>query len=69
MRWFVLGEQGSSLGPGEMGGCGWVWCTHVGQGRSAEVMGVGDNSVGSEGVTIQVERQNSDCTGERVGVC
>lgn len=69
MQWFVLEEQVSLLGLGEMGGYGWVGCIHVGQGRSAEVMEVGDNSVGSGGGAIQAERQNSDCTEERVEVC
>jgi len=69
MRWFVLEEQGSSLWPGEMGGYGWVGYIPAGQGRPTGVMEVDDNSVGSEGVAIQAERQNSDCTGERVGVC
>jgi len=69
MQWFVLEEQVSLLGPGEMGGCGWVGYIHVGLGRSAEVMEVDDNSVGSEGGAIQAERQNSDCTEEMVEAC
>ena len=69
MQWFVLEEQVSLLGLGEMGGYGWVGCIHVGQGRSAEVMEVGDNSVGSEAEVILAERQNFDCTEEKVEVC
>lgn len=62
MQWFVLGEQGSSLVPGEMGECGWAGYIPVEEGRSAGAKEADDSYVGSE-------RQNSDCIGERVGVC
>jgi hypothetical protein len=69
MQWFALEEQGSSPGPGEMGGCGWVECIPGEEERSAEVTGAGDNSVGSEAGAILAERQNLDCTEEKAEVC
>ena len=69
MQWFALEEQGSSPGPGGMGGCEWVGCIPGEEGRSAEVTGEGDNSVGSEAVVILAERQKIDCTEEKVEAC
>ena len=69
MQWFVPEEQGSSLGPGGMGGYAWVVCIPEEEGRSTEVAEADGISVGSEGGAILVERRNSDCTGERVEAC
>ena len=69
MQWFALEGQGSSPEPGEMGGCDWVECIPGGVGRSAEVAGEGDNSVGSEAGATLVGRQNHGCTEEKAEVC
>ena len=69
MQWFALEGQGSSPGPGGMGECGWVGCIPGEEGRSAEVTGEGDNSVGSEAGAILTGRRNSGCTEEMAEVC
>lgn len=69
MQWSALEEQGSSLGPGEMEGCGWVECIPGEEGRSAEVTGEDDSSAGSEAGAILAGRRNSGCTEEMAEVC
>ena len=68
MQWFVLGEQGSSPGPGGKGGYGWVGCILAGEGRLAAVKEGGDNSVESKAEAIVEERKKLDCSGEKVEV-
>ena len=69
MPWFALEEQGSSPGPGGMEGCGKVERIPGEEGRSAEVTGEGDNSVGSGAGAILAGRQNRECTEEKGDVC